>query len=165
LVALPFLNKRLLGTLTLGARDHARVAIPWSATLPNGGFTKGTPALRVMPDCRSISVETNLAHPNSVLSYYQRLISLRLSSDVSAVIKYGTFREYVTNKHLYVYTRSYKGTTIIVVCNMHNAQVPFNVPDRIAFNSANVLIANYDMPPHLGTVTLRPYECIVYRLQ
>lgn len=166
LSAVPFLNRAVLGYLGDIACDNARTAMQWTALLPNAGFTTdGTHRVPVNPNYMQINVQDAFERDDSVFAYYRRLLALRNSAEYANVLQKGTYCEYYrNNKDLMVYTRSYKGVTLIVVCNLRNADVPFVLPDRIAFKDCTLLAAGYDMPAHLGTVTLRPYECVVYRL-
>ena len=165
-VCIPFINRWLLGKFAHRVGDNARTAMQWTSVLPNAGFSATTPSVPVNPNYTEINAQDALEDADSVFHYYRRLIELRRDARVADIIARGTYHEYYpTHKQLYVFARSYKGMTIVAVCNMCNDQVPFTVPNRIAFNDAELLIGNYEMPAHLGSVTLRPYESVVYRLK
>lgn len=55
------------------ARDNARTPIPWDAS-EYGGFTTGTPWLKLNPNYKDINVKKALEEENSVFYYYQKLI-------------------------------------------------------------------------------------------
>jgi alpha-glucosidase len=57
-------------------RDQARGAMPWRPG-PGGGFTTGSPWLPLPSDLDRRNVETASNDPESVLSYYRRLLWLR----------------------------------------------------------------------------------------
>ena len=57
-------------------RDQARGPMPWNGH-PGGGFTSGRPWLPLAPDFASRNVERQAADPDSVLSFYRRLLQLR----------------------------------------------------------------------------------------
>lgn len=160
-----FVNKAVIERIDNVISDSARTAMPWTALLPNAGFSAGTLRVPLNPDYVQINVQTELEKSDGIIGYYERLLGLRANAEYAPVLKNGVYKEYPQNKNLLVYSRSYKGVTVIVVCNLSCASVPFVLPDRVAFNDATLLLANYDMPAHLGTVTLRPYECMVYRLK
>jgi alpha-glucosidase len=57
-------------------RDQARGAMPWQPGA-GGGFTTGTPWLPLPPDLARRNVQAATDDPDSVLSFYRRLIWLR----------------------------------------------------------------------------------------
>jgi alpha-glucosidase len=69
-------------------RDQCRAPMPWSAAA-NGGFTTGRPWLRMTPDAATRNVAAQAADPDSVLSFFRRLLWLR---GASAALQTGTFR-------------------------------------------------------------------------
>lgn len=64
--------------IRLKGRDNARTPMPWNNG-PNGGFTSpGTkPWLRMNDEYKTFSVESEKDDPDSVLSYYKKLIHIR----------------------------------------------------------------------------------------
>jgi alpha-glucosidase len=60
-------------------RDPCRTPIPWTAE-PGAGFTTGKPWLPLNPDYRKVNVQAQLDDPDSVLSFYRKLIWLRKKS-------------------------------------------------------------------------------------
>ena len=59
----------------------------WDDT-PNGGFTEGTPWIRVNPNYREINARDQLARKDSVFHYYQQLIRLRKTHEI---VVYGEY--------------------------------------------------------------------------
>jgi alpha-glucosidase len=57
-------------------RDGCRTPMQWNDT-PHAGFTTGTPWLRVGPDFPDVNVQAQKDDPDSLLSFYRRLIRLR----------------------------------------------------------------------------------------
>lgn len=163
---LPFHNRILYKVMMRRARDHARTPMQWSDE-PNAGFTTAAkPWFVVNPNYPEINVEKALADPDSIWYFYQKLIGLRKDPAIAPIIRNGTYKEYYPkHKDLYVYERSYKGERLFVVCNFKNKEVSFSMPDDVGFTKAEAVIANYAEPTHLGNVTLRPYEAIVYKLK
>ncbi|MEM7511960.1 MAG: alpha-glucosidase, partial [Bacteroidota bacterium] len=62
-------------------RDNARTPIQWD-DLPNGGFTTGTPWLKVNPNFKVINAEQQQHDPDSILSYYMKILRLRKENPV-----------------------------------------------------------------------------------
>ena len=58
------------------SRDNARTPMQWNASR-NAGFTVGEPWIKVNPNYRQINAESQVDDPDSVFSYYRRLIRLR----------------------------------------------------------------------------------------
>jgi alpha-glucosidase len=57
-------------------RSQARTPMPWNGG-PLGGFTTGTPWLKLAPDTATRNVEAQLADQDSVLACYRRVIGAR----------------------------------------------------------------------------------------
>ncbi|GKU25658.1 glycoside hydrolase family 13 protein [Clostridium folliculivorans] len=150
----------MAGVYRMG-RDNARTPIQWDNSL-NGGFSNGTPWLKVNPNYTEINVEEALKDNNSIFYYYKRLIQLRKENDV---IVYGTFKEYYKESEtIYCYTRQLEDKKILVVLNFFEEEVELLVPEELRNLSRDVLITNYDNVPQEDHFKLRPYEAIVYKL-
>lgn len=162
---LPFHNTILLKVMLRRARDHARTPMQWSAE-PGAGFTTGKPWFVINPNYTTVNVANALADESSIYYFYRHLIGLRKDDEVAPIIKNGTYKLYYPkHKDLFVYTRSFKGETLLVVCNFHNKEVEFTLPNDIAYNEAKLVIANYNSDLDLTSKTLRPYESFVYLLR
>jgi alpha-glucosidase len=57
-------------------RDGERAPMQWTSG-PNAGFTTGKPWLAVPPSAKTHNVETESKEPDSVLSFYKRVLKLR----------------------------------------------------------------------------------------
>ena len=154
---IPIMNRR--------SRDHGRMPMHWSAE-KYAGFSEVEPWYEPNPNYVDINVEESRQDPDSVFNFYKKLIALRKDDEVASIIKNGVYTEYYPkNKDLYVYERSYKGETLLVVCNFKNKDVNFKVPNEIAFNEAKLIISNYNDSLPLSSMTLRPYESFVYKIK
>jgi alpha-glucosidase len=58
-------------------RDECRGPIAWTGTAPRFGFSTGEPWLPMSPDAPERNVDVQSADPNSILSWYRRLLDLR----------------------------------------------------------------------------------------
>ena len=103
-----------------------------------------------------INAAEQLSRPDSVFHYYQKLIALRKEKDV---IVYGHY-ELLEPEHpeLFVYKRSWKDETLLVVCNWAEKELAYEIPAEFADSAC--LIANYP-DPRPATGLLRPWECFV----
>lgn len=72
------------------SRDNARTPMQWNSK-KNGGFTTGTPWLKVNENYREINVESQESDENSILSYYRKLTSLRKEPAFRDAFVYGEF--------------------------------------------------------------------------
>lgn len=96
------------------ARDNARTPMQWDAS-ENAGFTTGTPWIAVNPNYREINAAAEISDPDSVFSYYQRLIALRHKYDI---IVYGDFLPLLEDDPaIYAYERRLGNERLLVACN------------------------------------------------
>ena len=130
-------------------RDNARTPMQWDDS-PNAGFTTGTPWLPVNPNYHQINAKAELADPDSVFHYYQKLIRLRKTTPV---ISHGDFTLLAPEEEqVFAYIRGDETSRLLVVCNFTDQEQKFDCP--AGFENAQCLISNYpdDAP------VLRPYE-------
>lgn len=140
-------------------RDNARTPMQWDDS-QNGGFTQGHPWIAVNPNCQTINARKQVKDPNSVFSYYQKLIALRKKY---AIIVYGTFRILLPeDENLFVYTRTMDDQKLLVVCNFTEQELEFEVPDE--FTEGECLISNYERENHSGKLLLKAYEAFVIKI-
>jgi oligo-1,6-glucosidase len=139
------------------SRDNARTPMHWDDS-PNAGFTSGTPWIKVNPNYREINAERQVGDPNSVYSYYKRLIALRKKYEVMV---YGEYTLLDTNSEsVWAFKRVLEpnagsGETLLCVANFSDepAVSPVTLPTTAP------LIGNYG--ERAGNV-LRPWEVVVY---
>ena len=150
--ALGWPEEKILRSIHARSRDNARTPMQWSGA-ENAGFTTGTPWLKVNPNYKTINADNQLSDPDSVFSYYQRLIRLRKGHPV---FREGTFRLVLADhEDIFAYTRTTAAAQLLVVCNFRGA----DIEDPLAIGEIPVL-CNYPDQPLLGR--LRPYEARIY---
>ena len=150
--ALGWPEEKILRSIHARSRDNARTPMQWSGA-ENAGFTTGTPWLKVNPNYKTINADNQLSDPDSVFSYYQRLIRLRKGHPV---FREGTFRLVLADhEDIFAYTRTTATAQLLVVCNFRGA----DIEDPLAIGEIPVL-CNYPDQPLLGR--LRPYEARIY---
>ena len=150
--ALGWPEEKILGSIHARSRDNARTPMQWSGA-ENAGFTTGTPWLKVNPNYQTINADNQLSDPNSVFSYYQRLIRLRKGHPV---FREGTFQLVLADhEDIFAYTRTTAAARLLVVCNFRGA----DIEDPLAIGEPPIL-CNYPDQPLLGR--LRPYEARIY---
>lgn len=150
--ALGWPEEKILRSIHARSRDNARTPMQWSGA-ENAGFTTGTPWMKVNPNYQTINADNQLSDPDSVFSYYQRLIRLRKGHPV---FREGTFRlELADHEDIFAYTRTTATAQLLVVCNFRGA----DIEDPLAIGEIPIL-CNYPDQPLLGR--LRPYEARIY---
>ena len=150
--ALGWPEEKILRSIHARSRDNARTPMQWSGA-ENAGFTTGTPWLKVNPNYQTINADNQLSDPDSVFSFYQRLIRLRKGHPV---FREGTFRLVLADhEDIFAYTRTTAAAQLLVVCNFRGA----DIEDPLAIGEIPIL-CNYPDQPLLGR--LRPYEARIY---
>lgn len=150
--ALGWPEEKILRSIHARSRDNARTPMQWSGA-ENAGFTTGTPWLKINPNYKTINADNQLSDPDSVFSFYQRLIRLRKGHPV---FREGTFRLVLADhEDIFAYTRTTAAAQLLVVCNFRGA----DIEDPLAIGEIPVL-CNYPDQPLLGR--LRPYEARIY---
>jgi len=145
-------HNEIMESIYAQGRDNARTPMQWDAS-PNAGFTDGDPWLPVNENYVSINAENEVSDPNSVFSFYRKLITLRKKYPV---FEQGTFMLLEPDdEQLFVYRRDTEYERLLVVCNFSGSTVGYDVPGD--FSGADVLIANYGP----GDEKLRPYEAFM----
>ncbi|WBL17686.1 glycoside hydrolase family 13 protein [Sutcliffiella sp. NC1] len=153
-------HQKVMESIYVKGRDNARTPMQWDES-PNGGFTTGTPWIKVNPNFEQINAKQALADSNSIFYYYQKLIKLRKEHDI---IVYGTY-DLVAEEHeaIYAYTRTLGDEKLLVVCNFYGDEAVFN--GNYSFDNAELLISNYEGNENINNMTLRAYETRVYLLK
>ena len=119
----------------------------------NTGFSEAKPWINVHPEYKTTNVKAEEENPNSVLTYYRKMIKLRKEN--KALI-YGEFEQLKTNRNIFAYKRTYNDKEYMVIVNLvgKKQQYPFNVDYRLVCSNYNTY-SNY----------LRPYESIVFEVK
>ena len=148
----------ILASLYAKSRDNARTPMQWDDSL-NAGFTAGTPWLDVNPNYKEINAKSQMEDPDSIFSYYKKLIALRKEYPVFVE---GDFElVFPENNQLFSYTRTFEGKTLWVLCNFYGEEVSIEIPEKLK-GEKELLISNYrDIN---SENVLRPYEARMYYL-
>lgn len=143
----------MMAFLRYKSRDNARTPMQWDDS-PNGGFTTGKPWIGVNPNHRQINAAEQLARPDSVFHFYQKLIALR---HATPVIVYGRYDLLLPeDPQLYVYTRTLDDQELLVVCNLTGSSAALALPQTFA--AGTLLISNYEDTTPCPAMQLRPWE-------
>ena len=146
-----------MSVLAARSRDNSRTPMQWSAE-ENGGFTKGTPWIEMADNYPEIYVEKQIADPDSVYSFYKKLIKLRKEK---MVISEGriVFLER-DNPDILAYQRCYGEEKLVAFYNLTDAAT--TVLLEAPWMNYRKLLGNYEDSQQSGReLGLRPYEVVV----
>ncbi len=132
------------------SRDNCRTPVQWNGE-KNAGFTTGKPWISVNSSYKKINMGLQLNDPNSIRSFYKKMIKLRAESDV---LKFGTFKELLITNNVFAYEREYSGEKLIVVLNFSGK------PQKTPFKG-EVVLSNYDKVNFYER--LLPYEGVILK--
>lgn len=152
--------KEALRAVLRYSRDNARTPMQWT-NQKNAGFTTGTPWLKVNPNYTRINAADQLEDPDSVRSFYKRLIALRRHPDYKETIVYGALEPVWEDRHnLMAYYR--KGDkTLLVIGNYQRTEQSVILPQAYK----KVLLNNYpDISCEGSTVRLHGYQLLILEL-
>ncbi len=150
-------HEELMGYLKRISRDNARTPMQWDDSA-NAGFTTGTPWIKVNSNYPKVNAKQEVSDPDSVFSYYKKLIRLRHENEI---IVYGDYELLAPeDEALFIYTRMLGTQRLMVLCNFTEKEVPIpaEVTEQIPAD-AQLLIGNY---PEQKEKMLQAYEARVY---
>ena len=150
--------EQVLEAVRAMSRDNARTPMQWDDSR-HASFTTGRPWLPVHPNhAEGVNAAAQREDPDSVLSYYRRLIALRHEEPVVA---HGEFAMLLPeDERVYAFTRRLDDVELLVLCNVSGDVVEVDLPDVATRTAAPVLIGN--VPGSTGPV-LEPWEARVHR--
>ena len=145
-------HEQMLAAFDNVARDNCRTPMQWDDS-ENAGFSTGTPWIDVNPNYVEINVASQIDDPDSVFSFYQKLIELR---HTMPIIVYGSYQPLLEDSEaIWAYERELDGQLIRVGCNWTAEEQPCDLWDDEA---GERLMGNY--AEHKPGV-LQPYEAYV----
>lgn len=147
-------------------RDNARTPMQWDSS-KYAGFTAADsttePWISVNPNHDTINVENEVGDPQSVYSFYKKLIALRHEN---AVVAAGDWQLVDANDaSVYAFTRTLDEKKLLVMVNLTKdaAAVPAESAALLADSpNASVLIATHDIDA--APAELKPWEGVVIEL-
>ena len=152
-----YTHEEMMKVISLKGRDNARTPMQWDDSA-NGGFTTGTPWFASNPNYTKINAKSQVNDPDSVFSYYKKLIQLRHENDI---IVYGTYELLeAAHEELYIYKRKLDDKELLVICNFSDKEVavPESISAAVAANKG-LVISNYS---DIDAEVIKPYEATVY---
>jgi oligo-1,6-glucosidase len=161
-------DAEVLAALAPLNRDNARTPVQWDASR-HAGFTTGAPWIAVNPNANHINAAAQVDDPDSVFSFYRKVIALR---HAEPVVSHGTFTMLLPDhEHVYAFVRSLPNTTFLVLGNFsgQDQEVTFDDADVAAVDvpavsdSAELVLGNYPADAAVSLLHLRPWELKVLR--
>ena len=142
------------------SRDNARTPMQWSDA-DHAGFTTGTPWLKVNPNYTSINVKDQLDDPDSVRSFYKKLIALRKAPEFKETVVYGILEPYLEEQHnLMAYYRK-ADKTLLVIGNYQKEAQEVKLPGTYR----QVLLNNFpDLTEEYNILKLHGYQVIILEM-
>ncbi|MBJ7995727.1 alpha,alpha-phosphotrehalase [Bacillus mycoides] len=156
-------KKEIIGILKQKSRDNSRTPMQWNGDI-NSGFTTSTPWISVAENYKEINVEKALEDNESVFYHYKKLIELRKTYDVITKGKYAVLDE--NDPKIWAYTRTVNNEALLVINNFYGEEIVYSAPVHVQLEGMKqeVLLSNYkDSGEDITSLSLRPYESIVYR--
>lgn len=140
-------------------RDNSRTPMQWNDHL-YAGFSEVAPWLLVNPNYRMINVADQSNDPESILSFYKKMITLRRENKG---LIYGSFNEYLPeNEQLFVYERVLDEERYLIIVNLTDEAATYTLPTEIETNW-EVLLENQPGQEFQSGGTFAPYEARLYR--
>lgn len=150
-------EEQIIEAINTKGRDNARTPMQW-ADSAKGGFTTGTPWMKVNSNIQEINVEEALKDENSVFYTYQKLIQLRKEH---TVVIDGEFKMMLLDHpEIFAYERQNSDTTWLIVANFSDQETKLSLSDKEQI--VEVIISNSDKKAYnLKELNLSPYETFV----
>ncbi|WP_430604538.1 alpha amylase [Enterococcus sp. DIV1368b] len=140
-------------------RDNSRTPMQWNDHL-YAGFSEVAPWLLVNPNHQMINVADQTNDPESILSFYKKMIALRRENKG---LVYGSFNEYLPeNEQLFVYERVLEEERYLIIVNLTDEAATYTLPTEIE-TTWEVLLENQSGQEFQSSGTFAPYEARLYR--
>ena len=111
------------------SRDLARTPMQWD-NRPFGGFSEVAPWLRVSADYDEVNVRKQTSNPESILSLYKQILSIRQSEPS---LQIGDYRTVLITSQLLCYIREEQGNpAFLIILNFSNTDARFESRDSLA---------------------------------
>jgi alpha-glucosidase len=143
-------------------RDGERTPMQWDAS-ENAGFSQATPWLPVPSTYKTHNVADQSKEPDSVLSFYKKVLKLRHTNKALLDGSYTPLNE--NDQNVLSYMRVYKDQVVLVALNMSGAEqkIDFEM-SKHGFSSTKSLVATEKSAVSGDVVTLEPYGVFIGQL-
>ncbi len=143
-------------------RDGERTPMQWNEN-ENAGFSKATPWLPVPPSYKTHNVADESKDPDSVLSFYKKVLKLRHTNPALLDGSYVPVNE--NDQNVLAYLRVYEDKAVLVALNMSATEQTVNFDlSKKGFSGAKSLVATEKSAAKGETVTLGPFGVFIGQL-
>jgi alpha-glucosidase len=143
-------------------RDGERTPMQWDESR-NAGFSTSSPWLPVPATAKTHNVADEAKDPDSVLSFYKKVLKLRRTNRALLDGSYVPLNE--NDQNVLSYLRAYKDQMVLVALNMSGAERKVNFEmSKHGFTSARSLVATGKSSVNGDVVTLEPYGVFIGQL-
>ena len=143
-------------------RDGERTPMQWDES-QNAGFSKTSPWLPVPPTYKTYNVADEAKDPNSVLSFYKKLLNLRHTNQALLDGTYTPLND--SDQNVLSYLRIYKDQVVLVALNMSGSPQKVNFElSHHGFSSVKNLLSTPKSSAKGDVVTLEPYGVFIAQL-
>ncbi|MGK9185558.1 alpha-glucosidase [Priestia filamentosa] len=149
-----FTEEEALHFVNLRSRDNTRTPFPWNNE-QYGSFTTGTPWLAMTEEYPEVHAESN-----EVFAFYQKMIQLRQTGELSEVLRFGAIHEIKdVPDEVIAYTREFKNKKVHVLSNLSNRKVTVkleHVQSVYLYSQSKPFISAKE-------IVLEPYQGILFQ--
>ena len=143
-------------------RDGERTPMQWDES-ENGGFSKAAPWLPVPATAKTHNVADEAKDPESILSFYKKLLKLRHTNKELLDGSYLPINQ--NDQNVLSYLRVYQDQAVLVSLNMSGTSQKVNYAlSKNGFASAKALVATAKSSSQGDVVTLKPYGVFIGQL-
>ena len=148
-------------------RDGERTPMQWNDNA-NGGFSTAKPWLPVPPSYKTHNVASESKDPNSILSFYKKVLAIRHNNPALLDGEYIALNQ--DDPNVLSYLRHYKDDTVLVVLNMSGAQqkatLDLSAQGLTSANAKSLVSSRAQAPADgpLQQLSLEPYEVYIASL-
>jgi oligo-1,6-glucosidase len=150
-----------LANLRKTSRDNARTPMQWDSS-QNAGFTSAAKAwLAVTPNYKEINAKQELNDPNSIYSYFQRIILLRKKTPA---LVYGDYKDLdPQSARIFAYTRTLGRDAYLIVLNFSREEVSYSLPRGVKAGAQE--LSNFGKAEqNTAVLHLQGWEARVYKV-
>jgi oligo-1,6-glucosidase len=143
------------------SRDNARTPMQWDRS-HNGGFTSSkTSWIAINPNYRTINAKEQIADPDSIYRYFQRVISLRAKNPA---LIYGDYKDLdPKNDAIFAYTRTLGASTYLIVMNFTEGPVSYELTESLKAGEL-VLSSSGSTEQNQRVLHLEGWEARIYQI-
>ncbi len=144
------------------SRDNARTPMQWSGE-KNGGFTTGTPWLKVNENYKDINVKAQEEDESSVLAYYRKLTALRKDPSLKDAFIYGEFVPALEDiPGVLAFYRQGEKEKVLVLTNFGDQERAVSLDGKVE----RILLSNQDRTEVVGeNLVLSSCEALVLKMK